>query len=106
MFRRSVRGKNRHRVQNLLAIVPSVGTYRRMSKTPLREFLDTAQSSAETFAAEKGLSAWSVRHWARGDKLPALNSQLDIEKATDGAVTPAMWLEWSLSRPPVGKAAA
>lgn len=71
-----------------------------MTKSPLREYLDTAQLSAETFAVDKGLSAWSVRHWARGDKVPALASQLDIEKATDGSVTPSMWLAWSISRQP------
>lgn len=70
-----------------------------MSTSPLRSFLDDAKSTAEAFAASKGLSAWSVRHWARGDKLPTLDNQREIERATDGAVTPAMWLEWSLSRP-------
>lgn len=69
-----------------------------MTKSPLREFLDSTQTSAETFAADKGLSAWNVRHWARGDKLPALPSQLELERATDGRVTPAMWLEWNLAR--------
>lgn len=69
-----------------------------MANSPLRDFLDNAQLSAETFAVDKGLSAWSVRHWARGDKLPSLSSQLEIEKATGGIVTPSMWLEWSLGR--------
>jgi len=70
-----------------------------MSKSPLREYLDTIESSAETFAIEKGLSPWSVRHWARGDKVPTLPSQMEIERATSGKVTPSMWLAWSLSRP-------
>jgi hypothetical protein len=69
-----------------------------MSKSPLRDFLDETGATAEGFAADKGLSAWNVRHWARGDKLPALASQLDIEKATDGRVTPSMWLNWSIAR--------
>lgn len=98
MFRRPVRGKNLRRVQNILAIVPNSGTFGDMLKSPLRDYLDTAKLSAETFAAEKGLSAWSVRHWARGDKLPELASQINIERATDGQVTPAMWLDWSLAR--------
>lgn len=76
-----------------------MGTFYGMSKSPLREYLDSTQTSAETFAAAQGLSPWNVRHWARGDKLPVLGSQLEIERATGGAVTPAMWLEWSLSRP-------
>lgn len=99
MFLTGIESKNLARVQKVLAIVPSVGTFRGMSKSPLREYLDAAEISAETFAADTGLSAWSVRHWARGDKLPALPSQLDIEKATKGKVTPAMWLEWNLQRP-------
>lgn len=69
-----------------------------MSKSPLRDYLDAARKSAETFAAEKGLSPWNVRHWARGDKVPALPSQIEIERATGGQVTPAMWLAWSLAR--------
>jgi hypothetical protein len=77
-----------------------------MSKSPLRDYLDRAETSAETFAVEKGLSAWSVRHWARGDKLPALPSQIEIERATDGEVTPAMWLQWNLARPSKQDAAA
>ena len=77
-----------------------------MTKSPLREYLDTAGSSAETFAIEKGLSPWSVRHWARGDKVPTLPSQVEIERATDGKVTPAMWLAWSLCRPAKQDAAA
>lgn len=71
-----------------------------MSKSPLREYLDEIKATAESFAAEKGLSPWSVRHWARGDKVPALSSQVEIEKATGGRITPAMWLDWSLARKP------
>ncbi len=98
MFRSPVRGKNLRRVQNRLRVVPKMGTFSGMLKSPLRDYLDTTGLSAETFAVEKGLSAWSVRHWARGDKLPELASQINIERATDGQVTPAMWLDWSLSR--------
>lgn len=106
MCRTPVRIKNRQRVQKLLRIVPNVGTFCVMSKSPLREYLDAEQSSAERFAADKGLSPWSVRHWARGDKLPELASQIALEKATDGKVTPAQWLEWSLSRPTAPQADA
>jgi hypothetical protein len=28
----------------------------------------------------------------------ALASQIEIERATEGKITPAMWLDWSLSR--------
>lgn len=98
MFRRRVQGKNLQWVQNRLRVVPNMGTVRQMSKSPLREFLDAAESSAETFAVDKGLSPWSVRHWARGNKVPSLSSQMEIERATGGKVTPAMWLEWSLAR--------
>lgn len=69
-----------------------------MVKSPLREYLDEVATKAEAFATAKGLSAWSVRHWARGDKLPSRASQLDLEKATDGAVTPEKWLAWDLAR--------
>lgn len=80
-------------------VVPGLGTVPGMSKSPLREYLDAAETSAEAFAAKQGLSPWSVRHWARGDKVPVLDSQREIERATGGKVTPAMWLTWSLSRP-------
>lgn len=98
MCRTPVHSKNRGRVQNFLAIVPYVGTFRAMLKSPLREYLDQADTTAEAFAAAKGMSAWSVRHWARGDKLPNRGSQLDIERATDGKVSPADWLSWDLER--------
>ena len=81
-----------------MRFVPELGTLAGMANSPLREYLDAAHTAAETFAADKGLSPWSVRHWARGDKVPALSSQLEIERATGGKVTPAMWLEWSISR--------
>lgn len=74
-----------------------------MTKSPLRDYLAASEKSAEAFAAETGLSPWNVRHWARGDKVPELASQIKLETATGGAVTPAMWLEWSLAR---SKAAA
>jgi len=70
-----------------------------MAETPLRKYLAESKLTAEHFAAEHGMSPWSVRHWSRGDKTPSLDAQRDLETATDGAVTPAAWLEWSLSRP-------
>lgn len=69
-----------------------------MLKSPLREYLDETGATAEAFAASNRLSAWSVRHWARGNKLPNRSSQIDIEKATHGKITPAMWLAWDLER--------
>lgn len=80
-----------------------------MTDTPLRRFLSDQSLTAEDFASAKGMSAWSVRHWARGDKVPSLQSQIDIEQATAGAVTPALWLEWKLASSPTrhtGAAAA
>ncbi|WP_159975830.1 MULTISPECIES: helix-turn-helix transcriptional regulator [unclassified Novosphingobium] len=68
-----------------------------MTDTPLRKFLSERQLTAEDFASDKGMSAWSVRHWARGDKVPSLQSQIDIEQATGGAVKPADWLGWTLA---------
>lgn len=68
-----------------------------MLKTPLRDYLDETGQTAERFAADKGLSAWSVRHWARGDKTPSLESQQELERATESAVTPAMWLAWKIA---------
>lgn len=69
-----------------------------MTDTPLRKFLSDRSMTAEDFAAGQGLSAWNVRHWARGDKVPSLPSQLEIERATGGRVRPAHWLAWKLSR--------
>lgn len=71
-----------------------------MTDTPLKVFLLERAKSAEEFAAENQLSPWSVRHWVRGDKEPSLNSQVQIERATTGIVTPAAWLEWRLSNRP------
>lgn len=68
-----------------------------MTDTPLKAFLTKRGKSAEEFAAENNLSPWSVRHWVRGNKEPSLNSQVQIERATKGAVTPAAWLKWKLS---------
>lgn len=75
-----------------------MGTLRPMNKTPLKSFLEKAKVSAASFSREHGFSAWSVRHWTRGDKLPALRLQTKLEIATQGAVRPADWLEWKLSR--------
>lgn len=68
-----------------------------MTDTPLRKFLSDRSMTAEDFASDKGMSAWSVRHWARGDKVPSLQSQIDIEQATGGAVKPSDWLGWTLA---------
>jgi hypothetical protein len=69
-----------------------------MSKTPLRQYLDSIGKTAETFAAEHRLSPWSVRHWTRGNKIPALQAQIDLKEATGGLVTPESWLAWSLAQ--------
>ncbi|GFE73475.1 hypothetical protein NTCA1_11240 [Novosphingobium sp. TCA1] len=76
-----------------------------MADTPLRKFLSDRSMTAEGFAADKGFSAWSVRHWARGNKMPSLSSQIEIETATDGAVAPTDWLAWSLANSRTDKAA-
>jgi len=69
-----------------------------MTETPLRRYLDEVRKSAEVFAAEKDLSPWSVRHWTRGNKLPELKSQIKLQEATGGIVTPADWLAWDIGR--------
>lgn len=69
-----------------------------MSETPLRRFLTEHGLKAEDFAAAHQMSPWSVRHWSRGDKVPMLDNQRELERATEGAVTPSHWLEWSMSR--------
>lgn len=69
-----------------------------MRDTPLRQFLLQRSMTAEEFASQNGLSAWNVRHWARGDKEPAIASQLEIERATGGVVKPADWLAWKLAQ--------
>lgn len=69
-----------------------------MTETPLRRHLAEADTSAEDFAVAHDLSPWSVRHWARGDKMPLLENQLELERATGGKVTPAMWTEWDVAR--------
>jgi len=76
-----------------------------MTETPLRRFLSDRSLTAEEFAAKHGLSAWSVRHWARGDKEPTLHSQIDIERATGGTVSPQDWLNWKLGQSPTDAAA-
>jgi len=69
-----------------------------MADTPLRKFLTEQSLTAEDFASKHGLSPWNVRHWARGDKEPSLPSQIDLEKATGGAVSPQDWLGWKLAQ--------
>lgn len=69
-----------------------------MSKTPLRQYLDSIGQTAEAFATEHGLSAWSVRHWSRGDKHPSLQNQMELRDATAGMVTPESWLSYSLAK--------
>jgi hypothetical protein len=71
-----------------------------MLKTPLRDYLIKSGKSAEAFAIEHGLSPWSVRHWARGDKHPGLKAQICIAKATADVVTPGDWLAFSLTPAP------
>lgn len=69
-----------------------------MTDTPLRRYLAEVDETAEEFAAAHDLSPWSVRHWARGDKMPLLGNQLELERASGGKVTPAMWTEWEIAR--------
>jgi hypothetical protein len=76
------------------------------TKTPLRDFLARRGINAEAFASDHQLSPWSVRHWARGDKMPQLEAQRRLEAATDGEVTPADWLAYSLARPSTEERAA
>jgi DNA-binding transcriptional regulator YdaS (Cro superfamily) len=76
-----------------------------MKQTPLRKYLSDKRIAAQAFASDHGLSASNVRYWARGDKEPTLASQMAIERATQGAVTPSDWLEWRLSAQSVERAA-
>jgi hypothetical protein len=69
-----------------------------MSKSPLREYLESLGTTAEAWATDNGFSAWSVRHWSRGDKLPELDNQVALSEATDGKVSPEAWLAWSIER--------
>jgi hypothetical protein len=69
-----------------------------MDATPLRQFLTSTGQEAEAFAEAHSLSPWSVRHWARGDKVPNLDSQVKLELATGGAVRPADWLAYGLAK--------
>lgn len=69
-----------------------------MHDTPLKAYLGAHGKSAEEFAADNRLSPWNVRHWARGDKVPSLNSQMDLERATAGEVTPEAWLTWRIAQ--------
>lgn len=71
-----------------------------MTETPLRQHLREIGLSAEKFAELHSLSPWSVRHWSRGDKEPSLASQVELEAATNGEVSPADWLAWKLSITP------
>ena len=49
----------------------------------------------EAFAARGwGTSKSIVSYWCSGDRLPAFESQQQIEVVTDGAVTPLDWLEY------------
>lgn len=98
MYPAGLHVENLQRVQNRLRIVPSVGTSGDMTETPLRRHLAEIGTSAEDFAVAHDLSPWSVRHWARGDKMPLLGNQLELERATAGKVTPAMWTEWEIAR--------
>lgn len=63
--------------------------------TPLREYLERTSQTAEAFAAMHGFSPWSVRHWARGDKMPRLQAQMRLAEATGGEVSPEKWLDAS-----------
>lgn len=89
-----------------LDIVPCQGTLWGMADTPLKIYLAAMGKSAEEFASDNGLSAWSVRHWVRGDKEPSLKSQVDLDRATSGKVTPAKWLSWRLAKASPSNAAA
>jgi hypothetical protein len=75
-----------------------------MNQTPLRKFLTDRSMTAQDFATQHGLSVFNVRYWTRGDKEPSLAAQLDLERATAGAVTPGDWLAWKIAQA-AGKAA-
>lgn len=67
--------------------------------SPLHNFIrNVACSTATAFADIHGFSQWSVRHWTRGDKIPNPEMQDRIERATDGAVTPADWATFGQAR--------
>lgn len=72
--------------------------------TPLQEYLSQAGLTQEEFAAKltesRGYPAGQsfINSWCTGKRLPNRGSQRDIEKATRGRVTPAMWELWSSSR--------
>ena len=99
--------ENLRGVQNRLRIVPDVGTFRSMArKTPLRDHLDLTGQTAEAFATAHGFSAWSVRHWARGDKHPQLDAQVKMGMAVGAVLAPEALLAFSLSAPVEQKVAA
>lgn len=76
-----------------------------MRDTPLRDYLSRTDQTAEAFATHHGLSPWSVRHWARGDKVPNAEAQRKLAEASGGLVTPEMWTAWRFSPSEEGAAA-
>lgn len=70
-----------------------------MHETPLRIYLRETNRSAEQFAQAHDFSPWSVRHWARGDKMPKPRFQRRLAIATSGIVTPVAWAAWVTARP-------
>lgn len=72
--------------------------HRPICNTPLDEWLRVRELSRYAFAKQLQVSPRTVILWCNNQVLPDLVNSFKIQKATDGGVTPEMWLGTDLAR--------
>lgn len=85
--------------------MPSIGSVfggrpeqRPISDSPLDEWLRARDLSRYAFAKQLRVSARTVILWCNNQALPDLVNSFKIQQATDGGVTPEMWLGTDLAK--------
>lgn len=71
---------------------------RPIADTPLDAWLRARDLSRYSFAKQLQVSPRTVQLWCNNQVLPDLVNSFKIQKATDGGVTPEMWLGTELAR--------
>ena len=58
----------------------------------LKDYLKHERISYKIFAYKMGVQQVTVYRWASGDRIPPLHTAIEIEDATNGAVTCRDWI--------------
>src|SRR4051812_9543117 len=72
--------------------------HRPINETPLDQWLRARELSRYSFAKKLEVSPRTVILWCNNQMLPDLVNSFRIQQATEGGVTPEMWLGTDLAR--------